>query len=82
MTSCLYIIIIRQVEDGKFIFLKKSYHMEKITVVKIVYYLLLLHFTAFFFRHKFFLERFLLELLYFLSFMSIKNILVYNSNTN
>ena len=82
MTSCLYIIIIRQVEDGEFIFLKKSYHMEKITVVKIVYYLLLFHFTAFFFRHKFFLERFLLEFLYFLSFMSMKNILVYNSNTN
>ena len=35
------IIIMRQVEDAKFFFFKKSKHSEKITVVKIIYYLLL-----------------------------------------
>ena len=35
------IIIMPQVEDAKFIFFKKSKHSEKITVVKIIYYLLL-----------------------------------------
>ena len=70
-----------QVEVAKFIFLKKSCHLEKITVVKIIYYLLLFHFIEFFFCHKFFLERFLIEFPYFLSFMTMKTFLVYKSNT-
>ena len=70
-----------QVEDANLFFLKKSYHMEKITIVKIIYYLLLFHFIKFFFHHKFLLECFLLEFPYSLSFMSIKIFLVYNSNT-
>ena len=51
---------------------------EKITVVKIIYYLLLFHFVEFFFSHKFFLECFLVEFPYFLSIMVMKIFLVLN----
>ena len=70
-----------QVEHAKFIFLKKSYHTEKITVVKKIHYLLLFQFIKFSFCHKFFLECFWVELPYFLSFMRMKTFLVYKSNT-
>ena len=57
------------------------YHTEKITVLKIIYYLLLFHFIKFFFFHKFFLECFLVEFPYFLSFMMLKIFFVFKSNT-
>ena len=50
-----------QVQDVKLIFLKKSYHMEKITVVKVIYYLLLFHSSSFSFVTNFFWNVFCLN---------------------
>ena len=62
------------------LFLKKSDHTEKNTVVKTIYYLLL-NFMKFFFCCKFFLKCFSVEFSYFLSFMMMKIFLVYKSST-
>ena len=47
-----------QVEDAKFIFLKKSYHTEKITVVKIILLVAIIQFHRVFLLSQIFSEMF------------------------
>ena len=82
MTSCLYKCYYHNASrECKIYYFFKNLTYRKSTVVKIIYYLLLLNFMKFFFCHKFFLKFFSVEFSYFLSFMMMKIFLIYKSST-
>ena len=71
-----------QVEDAKFTFFKKNLIIQKNYSCKDYLLFAIIPFRQVFLLSQIFLECFLLEFAYFLSFMTMKICLVYYSNTD